>query len=643
MKKSSVLNILIVWAVILALTPCFPAEPFRVVTFSPSDKVLRNPHMGLSIMARSRPEIEKPDKVPAWALDHASIAYFRLPWMLVVDEKGEYIFEKLDQEHFSAWRARGYRIAIRVMPANKYGPTSSIFPRESLGKNIRFHRQVQKIDGKDKELILPIYWDPEYLKEHARLAKALGEYALNHPDLDLVDMGGMGEYGEVHLHAWTRKDYEETGYTHEKYMGALFQMMDDFDRHLPRVQKAICPPGDDIPDPMIRMVVERAVREGWSLRHDGFMDDGATPRIHAYFEENRGLARWIWEPSGGVWFKGGFGAGKKIYPVADYFKAMERMEPQTANLCDPGNFGGMSETDRPEIAKMARRIGYRIGVSSVALPMVHEMTGGGAVMPLPFSLTLTNGGLARCFEETYARIRLKQGGATIHDEPMYFSKTISGIAPGSSRVENALIFLSNGLKPGMISMEVGLKTMQGQVLLLDNAESTDGTWLSLGSLPLTRVTRRSQSLDIMDQFAKAQLSPGVERSDTGEGLKIIGKDETTGWSFARFGEGKIPGGAFIRVRMEVKAWRGEISDSRLKFKFTAKGSGEKASRNVHSSEYDFTREGAWQSLSVDYQPQQDETIDFGLEKSRTAPTSINAVIREWVVEWVSTPNGGIGR
>lgn len=614
------------------------AGEYQSLQFKPSDKVLRNPHMGFSIMARTRPQIELPDTVPSWALDHASIAYFRIPWMLVVDEKGEYIFEKLDQDYFSAWRAKGYRIALRIMSANKYAPTSCIFPRESLGKNIAFHRQVQKIDGKEKELILPIYWDPEYIKEHERLARALGEYAAKHPDLDLVDMGGMGEYGEMHLHAWTPKDYAETGYTPEKYMNAVFQMMNHFDRYLPQVQKAICPPGDDIPDPMIRLVVERAVRSGWSLRHDGFMDDGPTARIQNYFNENRGHTRWIWEPSGGIWFKGGFGASKKKYPVSDYFKAMERYEPQTANLQDPGNFGGMTEADRPEIAAMARKIGYRIGVSSVQLPVSHDVNPR-SMLPLPVAVTLRNSGLAPCMESAYVRLRIKLDGDLIHDEPYYLSRTISSISPGTARTERILIPLTNIARAGDLSLELGLRDMRSGNLLLDNAESADGIWLALGNVPFRLVDKQQTDTDVLEQFKKASLTPGVERTVTDEGVKIAGKDETGGWSFARFGEAAVKGGSFVRVRMEVKAVRSEIADSRLKFKFTARSAAEKASRNINSSEYDFSREGTWQSLFVDYQPAEDEMLDFGLEKSRTAPTSINAVIRAWVVEAVMMPAG----
>jgi hypothetical protein len=87
------------------------------ISFTPSLEIVKNPGAGLCFM----PIIGEPaSRMPGWILDTASIVYFRLDWADIMDDSGNYIFDRLDRELFSTYRAKGIRIAFRIMGANRF-------------------------------------------------------------------------------------------------------------------------------------------------------------------------------------------------------------------------------------------------------------------------------------------------------------------------------------------------------------------------------------------------------------------------------------------------------------------------------------------------------------------------------------------
>ena len=70
------------------------------------------------------------------------------------------------------------------------------------------------------EQIDPVFWDDHYLAIQERFIAALGKYLDGKPGLEFIDIGSIGEWGEMHLSRWTPAELARTGFTEEKYIAA---------------------------------------------------------------------------------------------------------------------------------------------------------------------------------------------------------------------------------------------------------------------------------------------------------------------------------------------------------------------------------------------------------------------------------------
>src|SRR5208337_1417130 len=135
----------------------------------------------------------------------------------------------------------------------------------------------------------PVFWDPKYVSEHEKLIIALGKYSDSHPGtVDFVDLGGMGDWGEMHLSRWKTEELVSHGFSLKVYLQSVLSMMEQMDRYLPATRKAFCvaPIGMEGLEPVFSQLVERAVRHGWWLRTDGFSIEGPAPYVKPYFEKH---------------------------------------------------------------------------------------------------------------------------------------------------------------------------------------------------------------------------------------------------------------------------------------------------------------------------------------------------------------------
>ena len=238
--------------------------------------------------------------IPDWLLDICSIAYFRLDWASVVDETGKPDFERLDREFFDGYRKRGLRLAFRIMAANPHSRRTDVMPKILLDAGIPtvVHKGVYGEAHRD-----PAFWNPLYLAEHEKMVRALGLYLDGKTWAGPVDLGGMGDWGEMHLSSWSPQELANQGWTPEVYVLAVRTLMRQMDRHLPNTTKAFCVAPILMPDPepLFAQIVDQAARRGWWLRSDGCEAPAGAP---SYVKPH--LARWhdqvgfIAEASGGI-------------------------------------------------------------------------------------------------------------------------------------------------------------------------------------------------------------------------------------------------------------------------------------------------------------------------------------------------------
>ncbi len=167
------------------------SAPGQVVTILPeeTDEVLANPGMGWETFMRPR---DKDKSLPDWI--PSTVHYIRWGWGVLEPRPGEIDYAFLDRT-FQESRAAGQRLAFRVMccstsPGRPYQPD---WLPQAGGK-------VLTVDYSGQEgLTIPDLDDPNTLAMHLRLIQRLGERYDGHPDLDHVDLGTVGWWGEWHM------------------------------------------------------------------------------------------------------------------------------------------------------------------------------------------------------------------------------------------------------------------------------------------------------------------------------------------------------------------------------------------------------------------------------------------------------------
>jgi hypothetical protein len=156
-----------------------------------TDQILSNPGVGWQTFGR----MAKMDKnLPSWI--PSTVSYFRWGWDKLEPKQGQ-----IDQDFLNGFlneaRECGQTLAFRVMTAY---PGRKVYPdwlKETGGK-INYTEVF--IDNKNStDCPVPDFDDEKVLKAHNDFIKMLGSLYDGHPDIDHIDMGSAGWWGEWHL------------------------------------------------------------------------------------------------------------------------------------------------------------------------------------------------------------------------------------------------------------------------------------------------------------------------------------------------------------------------------------------------------------------------------------------------------------
>ncbi|MBL8991861.1 MAG: hypothetical protein JNM63_00880 [Spirochaetia bacterium] len=510
------------------------------------------------------------------------------------------------------------------MPANRFSPKASIFPRETHGKGIPF---IKIFLAADRASEVPVFWHEAYLREHGRLMEALGAWAEKNPELDFVDLGGMGEFGENHLGRWTEANKIEAGFSESVFLEALLRMMEQAERHLPQTAKAICvSPFDGPSEPLFRLVTERAVRKGWWLRTDSFTDKGSAFTTEPFFDRFDGRTPWILEPAGGI-NRGFFG---EPISLTKYFEAIRKHQPHVVNLMGMWDLGKLKPEEQQFLAGEARRIGYRLQIQKSVLPVqVAERKGEAPAVPL--SVTVAQNGAVSFMGDAVYQLRFSQEGKTVFEIPWIPEEPLLTLKPGQKRSERLYVSLPKGFPAKTTRLSLAIRDLRNGTLRPDNADTEEEFFVPLGNFSFQSGSSSGVD-DCLPRLAKAVPPEGMEISRAGESVLLKGREEK-GWSYAIFpGQSLRPGFTYV-MKVQVRAQKTQVADSRLKFKIGVKKTGESSVRNYFTEYYEFDKAGEWQELSLSYPSREGEEIGiFAVEKGRTASSTLNAEIRSWTLE-----------
>lgn len=184
-------------AVAVALPAPLPAQQppqlahRATVTVTPeeTDEILANPGMGWQTFHRTAKEDKNlPDWIPS------TVHYARWGWGTLEPKPGQIDAAFLDKV-LADTRAAGQQLAFRVMccsttPGRPYHPA---WIKEAGA------RELAADYGKTAGLRVPDLDDPEVLRRHIDFIQRLGRRYDGHADIDHVDLGSVGWWGEWHM------------------------------------------------------------------------------------------------------------------------------------------------------------------------------------------------------------------------------------------------------------------------------------------------------------------------------------------------------------------------------------------------------------------------------------------------------------
>jgi len=154
-----------------------------------SDAVLVNPGMGFTTHSSVDQD------VPGYP--QSSIAYYRWYWDELEPQEGKFNWKMVDSV-LALVKSRGQRLATRIMPANGI-PRIPDWYRKTGAKGWEFVAESTQNAGKTDPSWMPDHEDPLYAKYMGRLVREFAKRYDGHPDIDHIDIGAYGHWGEWHL------------------------------------------------------------------------------------------------------------------------------------------------------------------------------------------------------------------------------------------------------------------------------------------------------------------------------------------------------------------------------------------------------------------------------------------------------------
>jgi hypothetical protein len=181
--------------VILGCAACKEESEMRVVQFRESDSLISNPGQGWMTMRRT-PE-------PGMRFPY-TVVYRSFNWADAEPEQGKIDWALID-DVIKAWKPWGATVSFRVMPTNPHSKGYYASPKwlfDAGCKGFEYIRGGGTFGGAPIKRIEPDYSDPLYLKYHGAFIEALGRRYDGDPNIEFIDIGSYGYWGEWHTSNW---------------------------------------------------------------------------------------------------------------------------------------------------------------------------------------------------------------------------------------------------------------------------------------------------------------------------------------------------------------------------------------------------------------------------------------------------------
>jgi hypothetical protein len=423
----------LVGLLLLLAAPCgYPSqEAAKMVVVEPVEiqDVLSNPGMGWQTFHCFADEDQHLHGIPT------QTAYFRFYWNQIEPEEGKIDFALFDDLLAHAHRA-GQRLGFRIMIAST-DPNSPGAPQWLRDKGV--HGWEYSYSGHGRWWT-PDLDDPVVKAAHTRLLRALGERYDGHPDLDYIDIGSVGLWGEWHFSS-TRviPGGEQVPMPSE---ARRIEIVDEYRKYFPKTPKLMLI-GDE-------PGLTYAVAHGCGWRADCFGDMGGfsptwSHMANAYRQELAAArAGEAWKQAPVAWescwdMRKWVDEGWDLRSIFDY--GLELHGSYLNNKSAP-----IEEAWLPEINRFLRKMGYRLVLRRLEHPAST------AVSVLSFSMEWDNVGVAPPYHDYVVAFRLSNAGLS---EVLATGLSVDGWLPGRHHC-SFMTFLPRSLPPGQYTLSVAL-------------------------------------------------------------------------------------------------------------------------------------------------------------------------------------------
>jgi hypothetical protein len=445
-----------------SLSPTRGLIHYDLTPFHDAGRVLANPHKGWYHhypdnhinkyeIARDNDLLEFP------GMDHL---YVRLAWAYLEPHEGQFDWPIIDRI-IDKWTARGLGIAFRI--SCKETSTDRIeqqfaTPRWVMEAGAQGgHFRMGQPTGPEGPWE-PVYDDPIFLAKLDRFLAAFAARYDGKPWLRYVDIGSIGDWGEGHTWAGSRR---QLGFS---------PRLRHVDLHLKHFKHSQLVVSDDfvhaLSDAAERAALHQHVlTHGISYRDDSILVNGylagtsdqftvrspeffadAYPNVPTVFElEHYGsvkkLGNWDGRPDSRVALHG---RGKK---GPDYFRGA--LELLHATYIGYHGYAHEWLADNPEFTReMLNRCGYWLFPTSVAMP--NKAAPGSTI---PISLTVENRGVAPPYHPYELRAKLSSSATNwVH----VIGHATSAWLPGKSAARHCELPIPLHLAPGEYQLLIGL-------------------------------------------------------------------------------------------------------------------------------------------------------------------------------------------
>jgi hypothetical protein len=624
------------------------AEPagleMRVVEPALANDVLFNPGMGLYLAGGSG--LRYQPSTDAWALSLCDIVYFRPDWNdLEADGPGTG-FDAYFGPIFDFWCNRhGKRVAFRVMSESMHSPSKYVTPEWVFEQGVPgvVHRGLRA-----KEQLDPVFWDDRYLEAHCQFIARLGKYLDGRERLEFVDIGGIGEWGEMHLGLhiqgrWTPQQLEETGFARDKYVAAYRQLIDAHAAAFPRT-RVFLNVGS------YAEINDYAALRGCHFRQDGLTPSGPSANVgklyyHPY--SRRGVI-------GNYEFHSGYQS--MIEKGWDLHISVENglsdpISYLNTNILNPQAWEDAPADVKELFVEAAKRIGYRFVLTKLSVSSEVHLDGKTPARLLT-EHSWKNVGIAPCYESYAIVFTLHDAQGQIVAQQRHFPHRPTTLWwPGEEVTERTLIRIAPEVPPGDYHLKVAVLTPEraDKKILLGIAGRDDDDRYRLCAVTGVKSTRPAGA--VYDQGFETDdhrwnIAKGVQgRIDTAVGhngkasLQLTGIQQGS-WNYAShyLATPVLPGSKY-RLTCWLRVDEIDPFGMAPYLKIGLTDGQRELLENCHTNRYNMSAVGTWQRLEGTFEtPLETAGGHLALERGgREVQTQIRAWIDEIQLELLEAP------